>query len=118
MGAEGANLHACDTALLEQRLDDLRIDTDERVGCQRRAVQLGGTGDVQREQFGPQCIVERSVRVGNDGQVDVRVTERDQCAVDTVERGAGHQADVMRHALDSAARGVTAAMKKARLRGP
>ncbi len=79
----------------KQGLDDVRVAARQRVAGERGAVQLVGAGAVQRQQLVGESRRERSVRVGDDPQrIRARPGEVRQHAVDAVERGAGHQADV------------------------
>jgi len=46
--------------------DGERVDTGQRIGAKRRALEFVTAGAVQREQFGAQRGVERAMRGGED----------------------------------------------------
>ena len=92
VGAEGADGAGRQAAALQQRLHHLGIGARQRVACKGRAVQFVVAGGVESQQLGAQ-----GGRKGGAGVVadpHARAGEVGQHAVDAVERGARHQADV------------------------
>ena len=99
VSADGANLFSRDAALFDQRLDNVGVDTDKRIGGQRGAVQFSLAPGCSAPEARP-ATCRRTVDVHGHQLAVSRPSRRtnDQRAIDPIERGAGHQADVERHA--------------------
>ncbi len=92
VGADGADFARIAAALMQQLRDAFGVQVGQRVGGQRLAVDFVVAGGLQVEECLPQR--GRKGHVGVRQQHRTRAGEVDQHAVDTVQAGAGHQADV------------------------
>ena len=94
MRADGAHRLGTNMGQRQEIAHHARIHHGQRIAGQCRAMQLVGAGCIERQQLRREIGVERPVGMRkNMDAARFATAERCKHAVDTVERGAGHQSD-------------------------